>query len=106
MLDTAQHLLTSILTSTDLPISSYQSMLYSSVISSLHSQMVDMQTSLYTNLHLNLNMDLIAQQTKEFNQDVMGDIGKGWNNFVKSGQLVAMVIGVIVGYLFRSITNS
>ena len=106
MLDTAQHLLTSILTSTDLLGSSYLSMVDSSVISSLHSEMIDLQTFIHTNLHLNLHMDLLAQQTKEFNQDVMGDIGKGWNSFVKSGQIWAMLIGVVVGYLFRSITNA
>jgi large-conductance mechanosensitive channel len=36
----------------------------------------------------------------------MGDLGKGWNNFVKSGQIWALMIGVVVGYLFRSITNT
>jgi hypothetical protein len=54
-------------------------------------------------LHSHINMDLLAQQ---FNQDVMGDLGKGWNNFVKSGQIWALMIGAVVGYLFRSITNS
>jgi hypothetical protein len=48
-------------------------------------------------------MDLLAQQ---FKQDVMGDLGKGWDGFVKSGQIWALMIGVVVGYLFRSITNS
>ncbi|WP_271254082.1 hypothetical protein [Pseudanabaena sp. Chao 1811] len=54
-------------------------------------------------LHSYINTDLIAQQ---FKQDVMGDIGKGWDSFVKSGQIWALLIGVVVGYLFRSITNS
>jgi hypothetical protein len=54
-------------------------------------------------LHSYIHMDLVAQQ---FNQDVMGDLAKGWNNFVKSGQIWALVIGVVVGYLFRSITNA
>jgi hypothetical protein len=48
-------------------------------------------------------MDLIAQQ---FKQDVMGDIGKGWDGFVKSGQIWALLIGTVIGYLFRSITYS
>jgi hypothetical protein len=48
-------------------------------------------------------MELIAQQ---FKQDMMGDATKSWNNFVKSGQIWALIIGVAVGYLFRSITNS
>jgi hypothetical protein len=55
------------------------------------------------NLHSHINMDLLAQQ---FRQDVMGDLGRGWNNFVKSGQIWALIIGVVVGYLFRSITNA
>jgi hypothetical protein len=56
-----------------------------------------------TDLHSHINMDLLAQQ---FRGDVMGDFGRGWNNFVKSGQIWALIIGVVVGYLFRSITNS
>ncbi|MDX2256787.1 MAG: hypothetical protein NW214_14835 [Pseudanabaenaceae cyanobacterium bins.39] len=55
-----------------------------------------------TDIHLNISTDLLAQQ---FTQDVMGDIGKGWNNFVKTGQIWALIIGVIVGYLLRSITH-
>ena len=101
MLDTTHHLLTS----THFLDSSCLSLPDPLVISTLNSQMVDMQISWYNNLHLNLHMDLLAQQTKELNQDVMGDIGKGWNNFVKSGQLTAMAIGLVVGYMFRSITN-
>lgn len=80
MLDFAQHLVTS----TDI-----------SVITPSTINMAD--------LHSYINMDLLAQQ---FKQDVMGDIGKGWDGFVKSGQIWALMIGVIVGYLFRSITNS
>ena len=48
-------------------------------------------------------MDLIAQQ---FKQDVVGGISKGWDGFIKSGQIWALIIGAVVGYLFRSITYS
>ncbi len=41
---------------------------------------------------------------KQFNQDVLGDISRGFNNFVRSGQLVAMIIGMVLGYLLRTIT--
>lgn len=44
---------------------------------------------------------VLAQQ---FNQDVMGDIQKGFNNFVKTGQVWALLIGVFLGYLIRSMT--
>jgi hypothetical protein len=44
---------------------------------------------------------LIAQQFK----DTLGeDIAKVWNNFIKSGQVWALLIGTIVGYMLRSLT--
>ncbi len=51
--------------------------------------------------------ELIAQATKEgqFQGDVLGDMGKGWRKFVESGQIWAMIIGAIAGYLFRSVTS-
>ncbi|MEO1131814.1 MAG: hypothetical protein AAFX40_03810 [Cyanobacteria bacterium J06639_1] len=45
---------------------------------------------------------ILAQQ---YDQDVMGDIAKGWNNFVESGQVWACLVGAILGYLLRSITS-
>ncbi|BBC25673.1 hypothetical protein [Pseudanabaena sp. ABRG5-3] len=87
MLDLAHHLVTS----TDL---------------ASHISAIDFANNFHFNLadiHSHINMDLIAQ---EFKQDVMGDIGKGWNRFVSSGQIWALLIGVVVGYLFRSITNA
>jgi hypothetical protein len=88
MLDFAQHLVTSI----DLSLLDPASV---NLASPVHFNISD--------LHDYLSMDLIAQQ---FKQDVVGDLAKGWDGFVKSGQIWAMIIGVIVGYLFRSITNS
>ncbi|MGQ9837065.1 MAG: hypothetical protein ACUVRV_03640 [Cyanobacteriota bacterium] len=41
-----------------------------------------------------------------FRQDVLGDIRKGWNNFVESGQIWALLAGIIVGYMLKSITSS
>ncbi len=43
---------------------------------------------------------VMAQQ---FNQDVMGDIGKGLTHFYESGQLWAALIGAAVGYIFKSV---
>jgi hypothetical protein len=88
MLDLAQHLITS----TDL--------------ATIHSSSINLANILHFNvadIHPHINMDLIAQQ---FKQDMMGDATKSWNNFVRSGQIWALLIGVAVGYLFRSITNS
>jgi len=40
---------------------------------------------------------------QQFNQDVMGDIGKGLTHFYESGQLWAALIGAAVGYIFKSV---
>ncbi|ELS34169.1 MULTISPECIES: hypothetical protein [Pseudanabaena] len=86
MLDFAQHLVVS----TDL--------------SALNPTHINLASNLpVADIQAHINMDLLAQQ---FKQDVMGDVGRGWDNFVKTGQIWALIIGVIVGYLFRSITNS
>jgi len=47
-----------------------------------------------------------APKNTQFNQNVVGDMGSGWNHFVKSGQVWALIIGVTLGYLFRSVTAS
>jgi cation transporter-like permease len=86
MFDFAQHLVTS----TDLSVLNPSAI---DLASNLHGNLADLTS--------HLHMDLIAQQ---FKQDVMGDLGKGWDNFVKTGQIWALIIGVVVGYLFRSIT--
>jgi hypothetical protein len=59
--------------------------------------------------YLDLDWDyLLAQAQKggEFKQDVVSDMTKGWNNFVKTGQIWALLIGLVLGYLFRSVTAS
>jgi hypothetical protein len=57
--------------------------------------------------YLDLDWDFLlaqAQKSGQFNQDVLSDMTKGWNNFVKSGQVWALIIGLVLGYLFRSVT--
>jgi hypothetical protein len=81
-----------------------------SVVNSVSS--MDIATMHPGHLHLgNLDLDwdfLLAQAQKstEFKQDVVSDMTKGWNNFVKTGQIWALMIGLVLGYLFRSVTAS
>jgi hypothetical protein len=59
--------------------------------------------------YLDLDWDFLlaqAQNDGQFKQDVVGDMSKGWNNFVKTGQIWALLIGLTLGYLFRSVTSS
>ena len=56
--------------------------------------------------HFDLDwQSLAASNPQQFNQDVTKDLARGWNNFVKSGQIWALLIGVTLGYLLRSITS-
>lgn len=44
---------------------------------------------------------VLAQQ---FDQDILGDMGRLWNTFIESGQVWALLIGIVVGYLLRNLT--
>jgi|688.fasta_scaffold34151_2 hypothetical protein len=44
---------------------------------------------------------IIAQQ---FDQDILGDLSDAWNNFVDSGQVWALIIGIVLGYMIRNLT--
>ncbi|ERN40704.1 hypothetical protein KR51_00026900 [Rubidibacter lacunae KORDI 51-2] len=36
--------------------------------------------------------------------DVLGQMRNAWNNFIESGQVWALIIGLFLGYIFRSFT--
>lgn len=44
---------------------------------------------------------LFAQAVSD--PDVLGQIQSGFQNFVESGQMWAMIIGIVLGYAIRSI---
>jgi uncharacterized membrane protein len=62
--------------------------------------------------HLNLvDLDwhhLLAQanQAQQFDQDIGSDFANAWNNFIESGQWVALIVGLFLGYLFRTFTST
>jgi hypothetical protein len=49
-----------------------------------------------------LTQPIIAQQ---FDQDVLGDAGNLLSNFVQSGQIWALLVGFVLGYMLRSVTT-
>ncbi|MBK1987978.1 hypothetical protein A0J48_010575 [Sphaerospermopsis aphanizomenoides BCCUSP55] len=56
----------------------------------------------------NLHFDLIflaADYTNVKDPDVIGQMQGAWNNFVKTGQIWATLIGIIIGYVFKSLTS-
>jgi hypothetical protein len=53
----------------------------------------------------NFDLDWQTLAQGKFNQDVTKDITGGWNNFVRTGQVWALIIGITLGYLFKSVTS-
>ncbi len=51
--------------------------------------------------HSAIDWNLLAQ----FNTDVFAGTRAYFNNFVKSGQVWALLIGIVLGYLFRGFTT-
>ncbi|MDB9527783.1 hypothetical protein PN498_17440 [Oscillatoria sp. CS-180] len=56
-----------------------------------------------TNLSVRQNTSMILAQ--QFDQDVLGDLGNAVNTFVQSGQVWALLIGFVLGYLLRGVTT-
>ncbi|MFP4135006.1 MAG: hypothetical protein ACLFQP_10625 [Halothece sp.] len=46
------------------------------------------------------NTVVIAQAVED--PEVLKQIEDGWNNFIESGQVWALLIGLFLGYLFRT----
>ena len=57
------------------------------------------------------NMNTTARQgtatvlAQQFDQDIVGDLGNALNTFVQSGQIWALIIGFVLGYLLRGVTT-
>lgn len=43
---------------------------------------------------------------QNFDQDVLGDISRGVTHFFQSGQAWAFLLGLVLGYMLKSITSS
>ena len=55
------------------------------------------------NPHLSLDWLFFAQNPNS--PDILADIQNAWSNFVKTGQIWALLIGIFFGYIFRSMTS-
>ncbi|MBF2056929.1 MAG: hypothetical protein IGQ45_06840 [Cyanobacterium sp. T60_A2020_053] len=49
-----------------------------------------------------LPLDLLAQIE---DPDILGQMTTAWNNFIESGQVWALLIGLFLGYLFAGFTK-
>ena len=53
--------------------------------------------------HLPANVTVLAQNVTD--PDLIGQIQKTWNNFVQTGQIWALLIGLVIGYILRNLTS-
>jgi hypothetical protein len=60
------------------------------------------QTILYPGVFALGIVVVFAQQASP---DILSDLGSAWNNFISSGQMVAMFVGMALGYLIRMFTS-
>lgn len=54
-------------------------------------------------LKLPINWTIVAQSVK--NTDLAGDVQRAFDHFVQTGQIWALLTGLVLGYLFRSLTS-
>ncbi|HEY9819190.1 MAG TPA: hypothetical protein V6D35_00225 [Candidatus Sericytochromatia bacterium] len=48
---------------------------------------------------------LVLAQDTPANTDLLANVQNAWSNFVSTGQIWALLIGLALGYLFRSMTS-
>ncbi|MFN6563506.1 MAG: hypothetical protein RMY28_027420 [Nostoc sp. ChiSLP01] len=53
--------------------------------------------------HLPVNWTALAQTVTD--PDLMGQIQKSWNHFIQTGQVWALLIGLVIGYIIRNLTS-
>ncbi|WP_414549794.1 hypothetical protein [Anabaena sp. CCY 0017] len=52
---------------------------------------------------LPVNLTMLAQSIND--PDVVGQMQQAWNNFVLTGQVWALLIGLVIGYILRGLTS-
>jgi hypothetical protein len=55
--------------------------------------------------NLQEHITFLADYSNIKDPDLLGQIQNTWNNFVKTGQIWALLIGVVVGYMFKGLTS-
>ncbi|WP_392536005.1 hypothetical protein [Nostoc sp. C117] len=53
--------------------------------------------------HLPVNWTALAQTITD--PDLMGQMQKAWNHFIQTGQVWALLIGLVIGYIIRNLTS-
>ncbi|MEM6517918.1 MAG: hypothetical protein AAF722_01145 [Cyanobacteria bacterium P01_C01_bin.70] len=65
---------------------------------------IQSQMLAHQGLTFNQNRAVVLAQ-EQFDQDVIADLGNAMAYFIESGQVWALVIGFVLGYLIRGVTT-
>ena len=75
-------------------------------VDSLPAKLTWQQLELMTGIQAQFRQELLAQNIGEIQEvDILGDMQEWWNEFIDSGQVWALIIGVVLGYIFKSFTG-
>ena len=68
----------------------------------LNDQLMQTAVEIYHNYLLPVS-SLLAQQIDD--PDILGQLQDAWDNFIVSGQVWALLIGIFFGYIFKGFTG-
>ncbi|MDZ8184657.1 MAG: hypothetical protein RMX96_07390 [Nostoc sp. ChiSLP02] len=61
-------------------------------------------SDLISQLFWHLSVNLATAVPAISDPDLMGQIQKSWNHFIQTGQVWALLIGLVIGYMIRNLT--
>lgn len=56
-------------------------------------------------LHIDISLDHVVLATQFKQTDLVGDLQRAFDNFVKTGQAWAFLIGLVLGYMLKTFTS-
>ncbi len=68
----------------------------------LHYNLIEVASSYLVHLPSDLT-SVLAQVIED--PDILGDMQAAWQNFIESGQVWALIIGLFIGYVFKGFTS-
>ncbi len=68
----------------------------------LHYDFIEVSCNWLGNFPLDMT-PVLAQVIED--PDILGQMEAAWNNFIESGQVWALIIGLFIGYVFKGFTS-
>lgn len=62
-------------------------------------------SNLISQLYWQLPVNLTALAQTITDPNIMGQMQKAWSHFIQTGQVWALLIGLVIGYMIRNLTS-